>query len=55
MQVPIPDMANLENGSIWPDVEAQLVDLVEALSSAGPQWTGHFLPTLLGSAGSCLW
>jgi ATP-dependent Lhr-like helicase len=33
VQVPIPDMANLENGSIWPDVEAQLVDLVEAHNS----------------------
>jgi ATP-dependent Lhr-like helicase len=33
VQVPIPDMANLENGSIWPDVEARLVDLVEAHNS----------------------
>ena len=33
VQVPVPDMANLENGSIWPDVEAQLVDLVEAHNS----------------------
>ena len=33
VQVPIPDMANLDNGSIWPDVEAQLVDLVEAHNS----------------------
>ncbi len=33
MQVPVPDMANLENGSIWPDVEAQLVDLVETHNS----------------------
>src|SRR6201994_5047393 len=33
VQVPIPDMANLENGSIWPDVEAQLVDLVESHNS----------------------
>ena len=33
VQVPIPDMANLENGSIWPDVEAQLVDLVETHNS----------------------
>ncbi|MGO8852563.1 DEAD/DEAH box helicase, partial [Mycobacterium sp.] len=27
VQVPVPDMANLENNSIWPDVEARLVDL----------------------------
>ncbi len=33
VQVPIPDMANLENGSIWPDVEAQLVNLVESHNS----------------------
>src|SRR6185437_3390662 len=33
VQVPIPDMANLDNGSIWPDVEAQLVDLVETHNS----------------------
>jgi ATP-dependent Lhr-like helicase len=33
VQVPIPDMANLESGSIWPDVEAQLVDLVETHNS----------------------
>ena len=33
VQVPVPDMANLENGSIWPDVEAQLVDLVETHNS----------------------
>jgi ATP-dependent Lhr-like helicase len=33
VQVPIPDMANLENGSIWPDVEARLVDLVETHNS----------------------
>jgi ATP-dependent helicase Lhr and Lhr-like helicase len=30
VQVPVPDMANLENNSIWPDVEARIVDLIEA-------------------------
>jgi ATP-dependent Lhr-like helicase len=33
VQVPIPDMTDLESGSIWPDVEAQLVDLVETHNS----------------------
>ena len=33
MQVPVPDMANLANNSIWPDVEARLVDLIESHSS----------------------
>ena len=33
VQVPVPDMANLENNSIWPDVEASLVDLIEAHNS----------------------
>jgi len=33
IQVPVPDMANLENNSIWPDVEARLVDLVETHTS----------------------
>jgi ATP-dependent helicase Lhr and Lhr-like helicase len=33
VQVPVPDMANLANNSIWPDVEAQLVDLVESHNS----------------------
>ncbi|OCB27777.1 ATP-dependent helicase [Mycobacterium malmoense] len=33
VQVPVPDMANLANHSIWPDVEARLVDLVEAHNS----------------------
>src|SRR5271154_2761446 len=33
VQVPVPDMANLANGSIWPDVEARLVDLVESHNS----------------------
>ncbi|BAX91303.1 ATP-dependent helicase [Mycobacterium shigaense] len=31
--VPVPDMANLANNSIWPDVEARLVDLIESHSS----------------------
>src|SRR5277367_3804035 len=30
VQVPVPDMANLANNSIWPDVEARLVDLIES-------------------------
>jgi ATP-dependent Lhr-like helicase len=30
VQVPVPDMANLENNSIWPDVEERIVDLIEA-------------------------
>ncbi len=29
VQVPVPDMANLENNSIWPDVEQRIVDLIE--------------------------
>ena len=33
VQVPVPDMANLANNTIWPDVEAQLVDLVETHNS----------------------
>jgi ATP-dependent helicase Lhr and Lhr-like helicase len=33
VQVPVPDMANLANTSIWPDVEARLVDLIESHSS----------------------
>ncbi|WP_204815188.1 ATP-dependent helicase [Mycobacterium riyadhense] len=33
VQVPVPDMANLANDSIWPDVEARLVDLIESHSS----------------------
>src|SRR4051812_23141949 len=34
VQVPVPDMANLENNSIWPDVEARIVDLIEAHRSS---------------------
>src|ERR1700722_19257480 len=33
VQVPVPDMANLANSSIWPDVEARLVALVETHNS----------------------
>ncbi len=33
VQVPVPDMANLENNTIWPDVEARVVDLIEAHNS----------------------
>lgn len=33
VQVPVPDMTNLANNSIWPDVEARLVDLIEAHNS----------------------
>ncbi|ORB30670.1 ATP-dependent helicase [Mycolicibacterium parafortuitum] len=34
VQVPVPDMANLENNSIWPDVEERIVDLIEAHNSS---------------------
>lgn len=34
VQVPVPDMADLENNTIWPDVEEQIVDLVEAHNSS---------------------
>ncbi|BBY22421.1 ATP-dependent helicase [Mycobacterium stomatepiae] len=33
VQVPVPDMTNPTDNSIWPDVEARLVDLIEAHSS----------------------
>ncbi|NBP85168.1 MAG: DEAD/DEAH box helicase, partial [Mycobacteriaceae bacterium] len=33
VQVPVPDMTNLENNSIWPDVENRVVDLIEAHTS----------------------
>src|ERR1700684_1495757 len=33
VQVPVPDMANLANSSIWADVEARLGDLVESHNS----------------------
>src|SRR3954466_3905252 len=32
--VPVPDMANLENNTIWPDVEERIVDLIEAHRSS---------------------
>jgi ATP-dependent Lhr-like helicase len=34
VQVPVPDMANLANNTIWPDVEARIVDLIEAHRSS---------------------
>jgi ATP-dependent helicase Lhr and Lhr-like helicase len=34
VQVPVPDMANLENNSIWPDVEERIVDLIESHHSS---------------------
>ncbi len=33
VQVPVPDMANLENNTIWPDVENRIVDLIDAHTS----------------------
>ncbi|MBO0865560.1 MAG: DEAD/DEAH box helicase, partial [Mycobacterium sp.] len=33
VQVPVPDMADLANNTIWPDVEARLVELIEAHNS----------------------
>src|SRR5262249_31388202 len=33
VQVPVPDMANLANDTIWPDVEAQVADLIETHNS----------------------
>ena len=34
VQVPVPDMAAPNNQSIWPDVEARIVDLIEAHRSS---------------------
>ncbi|MBU9763963.1 ATP-dependent helicase [Mycobacterium sp. TNTM28] len=34
VQVPVPDMAHLDNNSIWPDVEERIVDLIEAHRSS---------------------
>src|SRR5271156_5138445 len=33
VQVPVPDMTNLANNTIWPDVEARLADLIEIHNS----------------------
>lgn len=33
VRVPLPDMADLQGGSIWPDVERRIVDLIEAHNS----------------------
>jgi len=33
VQVPVPDMANLDGNTIWPDVENRIVDLIEAHNS----------------------
>ncbi|HZU45742.1 MAG TPA: DEAD/DEAH box helicase, partial [Mycobacterium sp.] len=33
VEVPVPDMANLANNTIWPDVEARLVELIESHNS----------------------
>ena len=34
VEVAVPDMANLENNTIWPDVEERIVDLIEAHRSS---------------------
>ncbi|MGU3500138.1 ATP-dependent helicase [Mycobacterium sp. C31M] len=34
VQVPVPDMTNLAEGSIWPDVEERIVDLIETHQSS---------------------
>jgi len=34
VQVPVPDMTDLEHNSIWPDVEQRIVDLIEAHNSS---------------------
>ncbi|MGV0834420.1 ATP-dependent helicase [Mycolicibacterium thermoresistibile] len=34
VQVPVPDMANLEHNTIWPAVEERIVDLIEAHRSS---------------------
>ncbi len=34
VRVPVPDMGNLENHSIWPDVEQRIVDLIESHHSS---------------------
>jgi len=32
--VPVPDMTDLDGGSLWPDVEARIVDLIETHNSS---------------------
>jgi ATP-dependent Lhr-like helicase len=34
VEVPVPDMANLEANTIWPDVEERIVDLIESHRSS---------------------
>ena len=34
VQVPVPDMANLADNTIWPDVEERIVDLIESHNSS---------------------
>jgi ATP-dependent Lhr-like helicase len=34
VEVPVPDMANLDGNSIWPDVEERIVDLIESHRSS---------------------
>lgn len=34
VEVPVPDMANLDGGTIWPDVEERIVDLIESRRSS---------------------
>ena len=34
VEVPVPDMANLDGGTIWPDVEERIVDLIESHRSS---------------------
>ncbi|MCX8554198.1 ATP-dependent helicase [Mycolicibacterium mucogenicum] len=34
VEVPVPDMANLDGGTIWPDVEERIVDLIESHNSS---------------------
>lgn len=34
VEVPVPDMANIEGNSIWPDVEERIVDLIESHRSS---------------------
>ncbi|MEZ0050355.1 ATP-dependent Lhr-like helicase [Mycobacterium sp. MAA66] len=34
VEVPVPDMANIEGNTIWPDVEERIVDLIESHRSS---------------------